>query len=366
MEPYVIVFSLLTALAIVELYVDDPALKPWLGLACIAILTLFSGLRWETANDWNNYLEYFRFTNSISYNPFEFEVGFRAVVAGSRWIGLSYTGFLLLTALISNAAFIYIFARLGPVAVLSVMYFCSYYLGYIGTQRQTLAGAFAGLALLAFFDRKVLIGIALVALATLFHNSAVICLIGLFVPRRSVALWLLATGGALVGGLALAAGPLVSRLLEGSVLSGPVFGKILSYVVKDGSLAAPIDNIALGAIKRGVLAIFFAAVCRDRLASLGNYVLNLYLVSVALFFMFFTVIPILALRIGIYFTFFENYLIYTAIVRMARSHWREATVASLILVSSVRLYWSISGYETALFRPYKSIFSYQDHRRFVY
>ncbi|QYE35959.1 EpsG family protein [Polymorphobacter sp. PAMC 29334] len=349
-----------------EIYVDDPALKPSLGLACIVILTLFSGLRWETANDWGNYLEFFRFTRSVDYNPFDFEVGFRALVVACRWVGLGYTGFLLVSALISNAAFVYIFARLGPVAVLSVMYFCSYYLGYIGTQRQTLAGAFAGLALLAFFDGKRVRAVALVAVASLFHSSAVVCLLGLVVPRRSLPLRVLAAAGVVIGGLALAAGPIVSRLLEGAGLGGPVFGKLLSYVVKDGGLAPPIDNIFLGAIKRAMLGCLFAVACRDRFASLSNYILNLYLLSVALFFMFLAIIPLLALRIGLYFTFFENYLIYVTIVRLAQRYWREATTASLVLLSSLRLYWSITGYESALFVPYKSIFSYQDHSRFAY
>lgn len=365
MEPYAIVFCLLASLAIVELYSGHRKNEAIIAAACVLILTVFSGIRWETGNDWANYIDHYRLTNSLEYQDSEFELGYRALVFATRSLGLDYTAFLLISALISNSAYVYVSSRLGPVAVLTLLFFSSFYLGYMGTQRQTLAGAFACLGMIAIYDRRCVAGAALIGLGTLFHVSAIVCLAALVVPRRSVSPVLLTVAGSVLALIALASGPMVQWLIEGTLTNGFVVGKVLSYVVKEGADVAAPANLVLAAVKRVVLGIIFVVLCRQRGESLGNYVLNLYLLSIAMFFLFVGISPILALRIGLYFTFFENFLFYTSILTLGGRYWREAVAVIGFSVSMVRLYWSVVAYEPELYLPYKTMFTYSDHRRFV-
>jgi hypothetical protein len=350
-EVYFIAFCLLAALTIVELYAPDGSLKLPLAAASIVVLTLVSGLRWETGNDWLNYYENFQFATSLKHNETEFEIGYRALAVAGRSIGLDYTGFLLVSSLLANMAFVYVFARLGPVGLLSLMYYCSYFLGNMGTQRQTLAAAMVALAVIFSFDRRTFAAVAAVAAATLFHVSAAVGMVALVMPRRSPGLFaaMLAAGVALAGAWLL--GTYATTLVGLAPGGNFVLGKLLSYVVADAATAAEPVNLALASAKRIVFSAAFLFLCRTERPSLENYILNLYLVSVLLFFAFIATIPILALRSGQYFTIFENYLIYVAVIRIAAKYWREASTAGLILMSAARLYWSTTGYEAQLFIP---------------
>src|SRR5262249_61883558 len=97
--------------------------------------------------------------------------------------GLDYTGFLMLSAAIYMSAFAIVFARFRHPAVLLLFFFCVYMLGFMGTQRQTLAMGFTSLAVLRFFDRRPVSGVALCVLGTLFHYTALISLVAIVVPR---------------------------------------------------------------------------------------------------------------------------------------------------------------------------------------
>lgn len=366
MEVYATVFCLLAAFAIVELYAHEGSLKMPLAIASIIVLTLVSGLRWETGNDWLNYYENYQFATSLKHNETEFEIGYRALAVACRSIGLDYTGFLLVSSLLANMVFVYVFARLGPVGLLSLMYYCSYFLGNMGTQRQTLAAALVALAVILVFDRRTIAAVVAVAVATMFHVSAAVGLIALVMPRRSPGL----SAAMLAAGLALAGAWILRTYATTLVGLAPggnfVLGKLLSYVVADAATVAEPVNVALASAKRIIFSAAFLFLCRSTRPSLENYILNLYLISVLLFFAFITTIPILALRSGQYFTIFENYLIYVAVINLTARYWREASAAGLILMSAMRLYWSTTGYEAQLFIPYKSVVGDRDHQRFLY
>lgn len=366
MEVYAVVFCFLTALTFVELYIPGRGVTIATGVACVVILTLVAGLRWETGNDWPNYLDNYQFGTSLAYNAETFEIGYRAIVVASRQMGLSYTAFLLVTALFSNVALVYVFARLGPAALLSLLYFTSYFLGLMGTQRQYLAIAVACVSLVAIYDRRRLLGIALIGFAMLFHVTAVICLAALAVPRRAIS-WPVILAISVVAGVTAYLGATLATVLLSSIIGdGFITSKLLVYTLSDTSGPEALGNIGLASLKRGVLAVFFAVVCRQPGATLTNYVLNLYLLSVGLFFMFVGFIPILALRIGLYFSVFEIFLVYAVIRRIGRDHWRELFLSAGIILSAARLYWSIFSAETPLFVPYKSVLQSSDHGRFLY
>lgn len=366
MEVYAVVFCFLAALTIVELYIPGRDVKLGIGIACVVVLTLVAGLRWETGNDWPNYLDNYRFGTSIAYNAETFEVGYRAIVVASRQLGLSYTAFLLVTALFSNSALVYVFARLGPRALLSLLYFTSYFLGLMGTQRQYLAIAVACVGLLAIYDRRRLLGITLIGFAMLFHVTAVVCLAVLAVPRRAISWPAFLAASVVAGATAYLGATLATVLLSSIIGDGFIASKLLAYTLSDTSGPETLGNIGLASLKRGVLALFFAVMCRQPGATLTNFVLNMYLLSVGLFFMFVGFIPILALRIGLYFSVFEIFLVYTAIRRIGGSYWRELFLSAGIILSAARLYWSIFSAETPLFVPYKSVLQTSDHARFLY
>ena len=365
MEIYAIVFCVLAALTIIELYSPTDAVKAPIAIACVLVLSLFSGLRWETGNDWVNYLDHYQFASTLAYNEDTFEVGYRALVVISRKIGLSYTGFLLLTALISNTGFVIAFARLGPVALLTVLFFTSYYLGLIGTQRQMLAAAFACIAMLKIYDRRHILAISLIGIAMLFHVTAIVCIFCFLVPRRAVGLPLLATAAMTAGAVAFF-GPAIANLVIGALSSGGfIASKLLVYTLNENSPDS-VYNILFAVLKRVFLAGFFFAVCRQPNKSIENYAVNSYVYSVVIFLIFISIVPILAFRTSIYFFVFELYLVHLTIKRFGGKYWRELFVTLGLILSAFRLYWNIVTFEPLLFIPYKSVMIESDHTRFSY
>ncbi len=215
MEVYLSAFFLLLALSALDLYSSRRRMRLLCLVVGTVLIVLMIGLRWETGNDWNPYLQYYDELRDFSVQGTEFEPGYRMLVFLATRLGLSYTAFLLCSATIYMTAFGAIFARFRHPTILLLLFYCTYMLGFMGTQRQTLALGFACLGILCFFDRRVLWGLLWVAIATSLHYTAIVSVLALFVPRTRTSFAVFA--GALLAGLVLYQLDIVGAVVEGTL-----------------------------------------------------------------------------------------------------------------------------------------------------
>jgi hypothetical protein len=370
-EVYLCTFVVLFAIAAIDLSSAERSTRLICAAASATIVVLLIGLRWETGNDWQPYLDYYEASAYFSSVPSLFEPGYRLLVLASHALGLGYSSFLLLSAAIYMAAFTTTFARFRHPSVLVLMFFAIYVLGFMGTQRQTLALGFTCLAILRLYDRKIASGIALVLLAASLHYTALVTLLALVVPRTRLSS--LGFGGALLAGVALyqfdVVGSGIVAAIDAVTGQGYLGARLLAYSAGGSWAQAPEQSAVAQALwfaKRMALAVAFWLLCSRPKPSLDNYLVNLYVLSVVLFLALAKAVPLLALRGPLYFAVFEVVLIYLALYRIGGSFRREALLLLGGPLAAARLYAAIALYAPSLYLPYKSVLLNTDYARFMY
>jgi hypothetical protein len=368
LEVYLNAFVLLFALAALDVYSGRAGVSRLTLAIGTVLLVLLIGLRWETGNDWLPYLRYYE---ALQEPPFGFEPGYRLLVHVAQRAGLDYTGFLTLSAAIYMSAFAVLFARFRYPTVLLLLFYCVYLLGFMGTQRQTLALGFTSIAMLRFYDRKRASGVALVLLGTLFHYTAIVSLLALAVPRARLSLRALAA--VLLAAATLyhfdVVGAVVESGLNAVIGGGYLARRLLAYSAGTDWVRAagygPFLELLWIAKRLALVAAFWLLCSRER-RSLDNYLVNLYALSVAMFLVTYKGIPLLALRGPLYFGFFEIVLTYFALQRLGGWFRRESLVAIGGVLAAARLYAGIMLYAPDLYVPYKSVVVNSDYARFMY
>ncbi|HEX7235973.1 MAG TPA: EpsG family protein [Gammaproteobacteria bacterium] len=370
MEVYINAFVLLFALAALDVYSGRKAVsRLTLGVGTV-LLVLLIGLRWETGNDWGPYLHYYR---ALQGDPSSsFEPGYRALVWVARRAGLEYSTFLTLSAAIYMSAFAVVFSRFRHPAVLLLLFYSVYLLGFMGTQRQTLALGFTSLAILRFYDRKNASALALVLVGMLFHYTAIISLLAIAVPRSRLSLR--AVAAVLLAASALYYFDVIGSLIESGTNAlvggeGYLARRLLAYSAGgewvQASTFGPLMEL-LWLVKRIALVVVFWLLCSRERRSLDNYLVNLYVLSVVVFLVTYKGVPLLALRGPLYFALFEIGLTCLALQRLGGWFRRESLLWIGGVLAAARLYAGIMLYAPDLYVPYKSVVVNTDYARFTY
>lgn len=139
-------------------------------LISIGIIIAFSGLRWNTGTDWENYFEYFKTEDNYHL----FEPGYVWLVKFSKLLYNNYTFFLILLSTIILTFFGKANYKLSPYPIFSVFIFISLVLPFWVRQSFSLAILFFAFYTLTNKNKKLFV--FLVLFASLFHYSALIAL----------------------------------------------------------------------------------------------------------------------------------------------------------------------------------------------
>lgn len=139
-------------------------------LISIGIIIAFSGLRWNTGTDWDNYFEYFKTEDNYHL----FEPGYVWLVKFSKLLYNNYTFFLILLSTIILTFFGKANYKLSPYPIFSIFIFISLVLPFWVRQSFSLAILFFAFYTLTNENKKLFV--FLVFLASLFHYSALIAL----------------------------------------------------------------------------------------------------------------------------------------------------------------------------------------------
>ena len=182
---YFVVFAVLLALALIEARMQSR----WPGYACVGMLALMAGLRYETGFDWADYERHFLLTPPlgatdiyVSITTLTVEPGYEILTRMLRTLGAGFQVMIFLSGVFSIWALGRLTARFSPlIGVVLLWYYGFLFLpGPLATMRQTLSVAFVYLAIIDLNDRRWARASLWSAIALSFHTfSAIFVLIEL-------------------------------------------------------------------------------------------------------------------------------------------------------------------------------------------
>jgi hypothetical protein len=369
---YLIIFWILALSALLmELKLTKNARYVLFTLSYL-LLVLFVGLRWETGNDWPDYLNYYKHLPFPDPRYSSFEPGYRFLNLCIKDMELPFAGFNLIYAALYLGLMFLSFEHdnLDVSGWLILQLYTPILFGLMGTTRQAMAVAicmFSVRYLLANDLRRFLL---CVGVATTFHISAPAFLIAWPVARfrlnlRRVLLIfpaVLLASMLNVGGLAVKSAEEHFAVLRMADLeSHLVLEEESSQAMfkREGGEAA----LILPTISRFGLAILFILCYNHYAEEPDQLYLKLYIISILIVVLFSSTAYVLADRVSLYFSIFQIHLLALLTRRIRIPAIRKLCCAALLAISLSRLWTSTHMSSTRIFIPYKSVFINQDVRR---
>jgi hypothetical protein len=347
----------------------SPAARRALTLFVYLFLVLQIGLRWETGTDWNAYLQHFesidRFSSSLPSisSP---EYGYNLAVWLVKLVFSSYSSFLVIHAAIYYYLIINSIKLYTGFLFLPLMMFYCVTMGVEGSNRELIAVAIGLYALRYMCDGKRIYFFLLVALACMFHASAIILLL---FPLFNQTIRLKTILLLMVCSIAFGISPL-PQLMFSAI--GNHLGEFESYKVavylgdsKDSLLDSGLSFSGL--VKRLVLLtlFFYNRKALSEKLRYYNIMLNAYTAGVALYFLFANSLLIVVGRGDLYFNIFEPLLLGSQVYLLRQKTSRLVFASALCVLSFFFFFQSISPYPD-LYLPYKGLFINKEYSRMMY
>jgi hypothetical protein len=370
MTIYIFSILLLFTLSCLELNVAiSPATKKALTLFVYVFLVLQVGLRWETGTDWNAYLQHFEFIDTFSSasptltSP---EYGYNIVVWLFKMVTSSYSIFLVIHAAVYYYLIFNSIKRYTDILFLPLMVFYCVTMGVTGSNRELIAAAIGLYSLRYICDGKRIYFFLFVALACMFHLSALILLLFPLFNRkiRPAMLWILLACSIAIGASRL---PQLIFFSGGNLLGGLALLKANYYLRGSQDSLADSGLSAFGLVKRLVLLILFYCNRRSLSEKLRYYnvMLNAYIAGVVIYFIFANSLLILVSRGDLYFNVLEPLLLASQVYLLTRRSNRLVMASALCVLSFFFFSQSISIYPD-LFMPYKGLYINNDYSRIMH
>jgi hypothetical protein len=359
MTVYILTIVLLLYLYYVEVNVTmSSALKRTLLILAYAVLVLQIGLRWEIGTDWDAYFEHFEAVSDFSSaapsltSP---EYGYNVCVWLTKLLVPNYSVFLVLHAVIYYLLIFNSIQRYTGMLYLPLMVFYAETMGVMGSNRQLIAVAIGLFALRYIESGQRTRFLLLVGLAFMFHSSALLLLLFLFLRAsfRSSTIFL-ALAGAIVFGLS----PLPEMLFSeaGNLLGGALVAKAAYYLAAGQTSIGESGLTVIGLVKRIVfLALFLhnRAYLSSRLRYY-NLMFNGYVVGLVFYFACARSLLIVVNRGSLYFDILEPILLTSHVMLLTRKANRMALATALCVASVVFFFQSIAPYPSE-FIPYRDV-----------
>ena len=315
MLPYIIIFLFLLLLATCELFFKTERRVIFFLYIIFSIwIILFLGFR-QCGFDYDNYYLYFSDLNSTYWKNNSDVLGSEKGYALLNYLIGDYRKLLIFMASITVSLLFSFFYKYSPYVYLSLfLFFCvSFYPMVMGQYRQALA---VSIILWAFIKkRNLLIFFLLVVIATTFHVSAILAILAIIVPNRS----LKAKYYFILLILALLFSEFGQDFFLNTILGGSDFivRKVLIYTESEAGTRLGLNTAML--LKIIFFCIFFKN--RESISSYSNgiYFLNLYFLGL-LIYLGLGFFPQLAGRGCIYFNIFEFILPAMMISKLSKQH----------------------------------------------
>lgn len=322
-----------------------PWLKEYLYFVLVLFLFIIIAYR-QCGFDYDNYIGIYRDLHSPAWINNSSVWGIEWGYAILNYICTSFRQLLVVMAFITLSLYAIFIYKYSPLPFFSLFLLLGTYLypGMMGQYRQSLA---MGIVLIAVAVRKnKLAFLSLLLLAILFHSSAILAMILLFVPEKLyslkfyVSLLVLALIGNLIG----------KEILVGFMNSLPsiIQNKFEFYMAAEEGMVFGF-NLAM------LLRIFVFGYLwkkRDMIEkySYGNFFLNIYFLSL-FFYLGLGFLPQLAGRGTMYFSAFEFILPCMVIAQDRKAYWGILAFFFISIYRQVSLLTGEGGIE---YLPYRS------------
>lgn len=177
MSPYIIVLVLATALAWIGRHSHNKAIERFCIAAVICLLSLFAGLRnWTVGTDTGNYVEMLSSTTSFSDIWQSTEIGYNALMLLCASVSENYAVLLTAIAFVVVSSYVKVIVQTTRRYEVALFLFVALgaYTFFFNGARQGIATALCFLAIPYLLERRSKPYFLLIALAALFHHTAII------------------------------------------------------------------------------------------------------------------------------------------------------------------------------------------------
>ncbi|GAT62307.1 EpsG family protein [Paludibacter jiangxiensis] len=339
--------------------------------SCV-ILWFFLSLRWKTGTDWDSYKELFD-TLPLDHLPSlfsveHFDLGYVFLNAISKAIWNNYTFFLCIDSFIAILIIYLLIRHLSTHPNLSLLiFYASFFLShFMGSNRRMIS---IGLLLYAFiytYHRQWFRYSVLQLIALLFHNSAIIGLIGIVIPKAMIktktiiSLWII---GFFLGMIELPK-LILEKFTTLFFSSNPLIIKFVYYTENQDNESMETINtpqhFLFAIIKRSlflVLFIYYIPKIRNQKYDIAKYLFNLYFAGILVYMSFngFAVLQTLST----YFAIIEIFLLAICIPYMTKTV-RLLIIPILVIYCFMQILNSLSVYPEA-YLPYQSILTFDNY-----
>lgn len=362
---YLALYLILFSFVIIETVKEFTKFKFLIFGFFLFVLTLFTGLRWETGTDWFSYKELFDTLEldwTFLINVYSFDLGYVILNALVRLFTDNYTLFLLIDSFIAVGIVYYFLKKYSPNPNISlfVFYNAFFVAQFMGSNRRMISLG-AGLFVFYFILEKNYKKYAFwQTIAFLFHRSSIMLLLTWFVPRKRFTtkqifniLFI-----CLIIGIPQLPFKIVGILGESlsSFSSNSIVDKMLFYSENSENVIPentnPVILMILSVIKRSVFIAFYLYVINKNkgvLDPLSDYFLNIYIIGFAIYLLF-NGSPIFQM-LSTYFTFIE--------IALIGRFWNYTEIKTKFIFLGVLLFYgffqllsSLNAYPE-LYIPYK-------------
>lgn len=330
-------------------------------LAIFACWMVFhDGLRWGIATDWKVYLEYF---NNCLWKEEEFEWGYVAMSKFIRSFTESYSIFLVVHACVVYTCFYKLVKRYSPFPLLSFVVLYYSMLSYLGMNRQYLSLAACLFAVPYIFQKKYFKVLCLIAIGQLFHSTAIMFVIALFLNRRVGSKWL--WGIFFITVLIALSGLVNSFPWEAVVVMNESSEEKLDFYINNNDHVVNSFIGTLMGIARRSLIVVALLLIRNKVSNKYPYfhfMLNMAFVGLIFYILFSgTILQVIVARGLIYFNIFEVFLFPFLFVPLNRKIYVQTVYAILLLWGVYNMERGMNVYvnpETGMdiYRPYNAIY----------
>lgn len=294
----------------------------------LSYLVLIASFRYEVGPDWDSYISFYR----------DFNKSDLLIEPGYKWLNnfyskenIPYTVFLLsINSFSMYLIYKFLNKNCSQVFVALLIFISDSYFHFnLSGVRQAISLAIVCYAINCFIDRKYILYIILTLLASSFHISALIALLIFLIPRNSRNIYshILKIFPMLIFSVIIFNNYPIDLLEE----------KITYYLSNNES--ATISSFLLGIIRRIIpLIIIIYFWPKFKLVQNIQFFINIYLVGLVIYLIFYWISVDVATRLSIYFLIYECIIISNIIFNIKSLTSRVIIVTFYFVVMGVKVF----------------------------
>lgn len=364
---YIFLFTIISFFIFLDISNMKENTKMYIAIFLGIFLVLLSSIRWNTGTDWISYYYFFIHNNSLDeFLSGDFEIGYAVLNYSIKNIIAQYNillGIMALSIICLKYRCIFLYS-IFPLMSLALNFANSN--GDLFPVRQTIAIAMILYSVHFIIQRKKILFIANIVLASTFHISALVFLPAYFIFYLNIRRRYLVIGAFV--SIVIGSTSIIENLLEYFVTQFAgndfyVLFKISDYLDAQksgenfGAAVSESTANALGILRRCMflpILIYF----KNKFSNINqNYVgfLNLTCIGIFLFYLLYSVSATVAARLSIYYSLFEIFTIPYLFLLVQNNFSRTILWIICIIYCGLKYYYGLYAYYDE-FIPFKSIF----------